>query len=132
MVVSCVALGLGVRCLVGGPLGGGEAGTVAWGFGKYAGVILWCWVVHAGVRVVWPRLGVWGAAGAMVLIAWGVELAQMTDVPRWLSQKHVLLRLVFGEVFSVWDLVAVLVAGVLVVPVDLGLRGLERRAKSES
>jgi len=68
----------------------------------------------------------------MVLIAWGVELAQMTDVPRWLSQKHVLLRLVFGEVFSVWDLVAVLVAGVLVVPVDLGLRGLERRAKSES
>lgn len=89
---------------------------------KYIGVLLWCWVVHACVRCVNPRLSVAAAAWWAVGISWGVELLQITDLPRWLSSKHWFLRQVFGEVFNPLDLVAATVSILLVIPVDRALR----------
>ena len=91
---------------------------------KYGGVLLWCWVVHACVRVVNPRLGILAAAGWTLAIGVGIEVAQLSGVPRWLSGLHWTLRLVFGEVFSVWDVAACVVAAGLVIPIDWMIRRL--------
>lgn len=119
-VIAVVAIGLGLLARA-----SFAPGSFAW---KYVGVVLWCWVVHACVRFVNPRLGVLAAAAWMIGISWAVEFAQITGVPAWLSSKHIILRLVFGEVFSPWDLVAVVVAAVLVLPVDWMVRQIEQRA----
>ncbi|HYD01183.1 MAG TPA: DUF2809 domain-containing protein [Phycisphaerales bacterium] len=96
--------------------------TIFWW--KSLGVMLWCWVVHACVRFVNPRLTVAAAAAWTLGLSWAVELAQLTDLPRWLSSKHWFLRQVFGEVFSPWDLLGAAVAALLVMPVDAALRGM--------
>lgn len=92
-------------------------------------MVLWCWVVHACVRFTSPRLGIVAAAVWMVSVSWAVEFTRITGIPSWLSAKHIVLRLIFGEVFSVWDLVAVVVAGVLVMPVDWAVRRVETSAR---
>jgi hypothetical protein len=48
-----------------------------------------------------------------LVICYGIEVAQLTPVPAYLSEQHVLLRLAFGTTFSAWDLVAYTVGGAL-------------------
>ena len=110
----CTCLGLAARALFKGP-----DYFYLW---KYIGVLLWCWVVHACVRCVNPRLSVAAAAWWAVGISWGVELLQITDLPRRLSSKHWFLRQVFGEVFNPFDLVAATASILLVIPVDRAIR----------
>jgi hypothetical protein len=97
--LACVVAGVLLRTLM--PRTGG-----AWWWWKWPGVVLWCWVVLACVLCIRPRLcalhaGLWALA-----FSWTIELAQLTGVPRWLSAQHIVLRLIFGEVFSVFDLLA--------------------------
>jgi hypothetical protein len=98
--LACVAGGLAVRKLA-------PTGTIVW---QHGALVLWCWVVFACVRFVSPRLSVPRAAAWMLAISVGVELAQLTRWPREISARHPLLRLVFGEVFSAWDLLICVVA----------------------
>jgi hypothetical protein len=88
-----------------------------WGFwSKYSGVGLWSAVVYALVVLVRPRDGVARCAAVALLISWSVEFAQLTPVPGWLSSKHLVLRMIFGEHFSVGDLPAYAV-GVLLAAI---------------
>lgn len=73
---------------------------------KYLGVALWAVAAYCGVRLVRPRLSPLAVAGAALAISWAVELAQITPVPRTVSSWHPFLRLVFGETFSPYDLLA--------------------------
>lgn len=88
-----------------------------WGFwSKYSGVALWSAVVYALVVFVRPRAGVARCAASALLISWAVEFAQLTPGPGWLSSKHPVLRLIFGEHFSLRDLPACAV-GVLLAAI---------------
>ena len=112
----CTALGLTARAILKGP-----GLFLYW---KYIGVLLWCWVVHACVRCVNPRLSVAAAAWWAVSISWAVELLQITPASRWLSSQHWFLRQVFGEVFNPYDLLAATISILLVIPVDIAVRRL--------
>ncbi len=88
-----------------------------WGFwSKYSGVALWSVVVYALVVIVRPRVGVARCALIALMLSWAVEFAQLTPAPAWLSSKHPVLRLIFGEHFSVADLPAY-AAGVLLAAI---------------
>ena len=71
---------------------------------KYLGVVLWCWVVYGVVLFIAPRLRPITAGTWALVFSWTVEFAQLTPVPGYLSRQSVWLRWVFGETFSVWDL----------------------------
>ncbi len=78
---------------------------------KYLGVALWATLAYAVVVLIAPRSRLWRTAAIAWGISWAVEFAQMTPGPAYLSSKHLILRLIFGTTFSVWDLPAY-VAGV--------------------
>ena len=92
--LSFVALGLAARY--------GLSGI----FAKYLGVALWASAVCALVAFVRPRLGATRIAVMALALSWAVEFAQLTSGPAWLSSQHIVLRLIFGTTFSVWDLPA--------------------------
>lgn len=96
MVACLVAIGAGLACRY------GLSGMAA----KYVGVALWSTEVYAIARVVRPFARVSRVAIVTLAVSWGVEFAQLTPVPVWLSSQHVVLRLVFGTTFSVLDLPA--------------------------
>jgi hypothetical protein len=81
-------------------------------FAKYLGVALWASAVSALVAFARPQLASQQVALLALGISWAVELAQLTPGPAWLSSQHLVLRLIFGTTFSVWDLPAY-VLGVL-------------------
>lgn len=87
---------------------------------KYSGVALWALVAYALTVFVRPRARVARCFIAALLISWAVEFAQITPLPGWLSSKHPLLRMIFGEYFSFKDLPAYAV-GVLLGAVMHGL-----------
>jgi hypothetical protein len=92
-----------------------------WGFpSKYSGVALWSVVVYALVVFVRPRAGLARCAAVALFISWSVEFAQLTTVPGWLSSMHPVLRMIFGEHFSLGDLPAY-AAGVLLAAIVHGL-----------
>ncbi len=93
---------------------------------KWTGVLLWVWIVYGLVRVVAPEMPPWRVAAWTIGISWATECFQLTGIPHWMSERSTLLRLAFGEVFSVADLVAVTVSGLLAVPFDVLLRRAER------
>lgn len=73
---------------------------------KYLGVALWATSVYFLLLTIAPRLRPATALALCLLVSWSVEFAQLTDIPRRLSSLHPLLRLIFGEVFHVPDLLA--------------------------
>lgn len=101
-------------CLVAGTLLalGGRYGLSGW-WAKYSGVTLWATCLYLVVLLVKPGLNVRWSMPLTVVLSWGVELAQLTGVPAWLSGKHFMLAWVFGACFSVWDMVAYLVGATL-------------------
>ncbi len=116
--VMWVGLGLWLRS-------GTGSGVMPWAI-KYGGVVLWCWVVHACIRLVSPGMGVLRAAAWTAVLGVGAEAAQASGVSAWLSNQHGLLRLVFGAVFSWWDVAASMAAALAVIPIDAGMRRVER------
>jgi hypothetical protein len=115
-LAAIIAPGLGVRAVFSG----------FWA--KYLGVSLWACAAYALLATLAPRWPLRALALGALAISWGVELAQITPVPRTLSSWHPLLRLIFGEVFSPADLVALLVGVLVAAGADAGLRFLARRA----
>ncbi|MFT3685573.1 MAG: DUF2809 domain-containing protein [Phycisphaerales bacterium] len=111
---ACIAAGLTARTIF--------SNSTQFFWWKYVGVLLWCWVVHACVRFVNPRLSVPAAAAWAIGISYAVECLQLTDASRWLSSKHWFLRQVFGEVFSPYDLIAATLSILLVIPLDIRIR----------
>lgn len=90
--VLTVAVGLGVRALLGG--------SVA----EHAGDALYTVLILALVVLVAPRLRPLTAAGAALAFSWAVELLQLTNVPAELSRHSVVARLVLGSTFNAPDL----------------------------
>lgn len=89
---------------------------------KYLGVALWAVAAYGAITLLFPRARVRSLALAALAVSWAVELAQITPVPRTLSSWHPLLRLIFGEVFSPYDLVALAVGVVFAAAAHLALR----------
>src|SRR5262249_10637780 len=88
-----------------------------WGFwSKYLGVALWSVVVYWLVGFIRPRPRAGRAPAIALIISWAVEFAQITPAPGWLSSKHAVLRMIFGEYFSFKDLPAYAI-GVLLAAV---------------
>lgn len=80
---------------------------------KYSGVALYAVLVYTLVIFMRPRISVGRGMLVALAISWVIEFAQISPVPAWLSSKHWMLRLIFGESFSLGDLPAY-AAGVLV------------------
>jgi len=105
--LSTTAVALALRALltgIRGPRNAAEAASPAGWLSKYAGVTLSATVVYFGARCIAPRLRPATTAGIAAAFCIAVEFLQLTPWPRWLSHRHVLLRLVFGEYFGVGDL----------------------------
>ena len=90
-VVVLVA-GLAVRAYTGGA------------FAKYAGIALYACLVYVIVRLFVPRASPPVVAPIALGLCWAIEFAQLTPVPANLSERSVLLRLVFGTTFNAPDL----------------------------
>lgn len=71
---------------------------------KILGVALWATLVYWLVAFCAPSWRPTRVALLALAISWAVELAQLTPVPAALSARHVVLRMIFGTTFSVWDL----------------------------
>lgn len=99
---------------------------------KYLGVALWAMSVYFLLLVISPRMRPVHALLGCLVISWGVELAQLTDVPRRLSSIHPMLRLVFGEVYNPADLVALAAGGVAGWAAWIALGRIRARKSGES
>jgi hypothetical protein len=88
---------------------------------KYVGVALWASSVYFLVYVIYPRVHPGTAVALTLLASWGVELAQITDIPHRISTAVPILRLVVGETFNPADLVALAVGAVAAWVVGLCL-----------
>ena len=91
-------------------------------FSKYLGDVLYTTLIYVLCFVARPRETIARAAIFATGLSFAVELFQLTPWPAWLSSKHIVLRLIFGTWFSVWDLCAYVVGAALGVAVHLGLR----------
>jgi hypothetical protein len=95
---------------------------------KYLGVALWAcalyWLlrVAAGSAAGRPKVALFALLGG-----WFVEFMQITPIPRWISAKHWLLRVVFGEWFSPYDLPAYAAGVVLGFVADALVAGILTR-----
>lgn len=87
-----VALGLGVRAVVGGEVG------------KCAGDALYTVLVYALVVLAGPRVRPGTAACVASAVSWAVEFLQLSDLPARLARRSVLARLVLGSTFHAPDL----------------------------
>jgi hypothetical protein len=93
LIAAVVAgAGLAVRAFTGGA------------FAKYGGVALYACLVYVIVRLFAHRALPSVVALVALGVCWAVEFAQLTPVPAALSERSVLLRLVFGTTFSLPDL----------------------------
>jgi hypothetical protein len=82
---------------------GARYGLSGW-WAKYLGVGLWSGFVYFLVVLVKPSWCIAYSAAAALIVCWSVEFFQLTPVPAYLSSKHIILRLIWGTTFSVWDL----------------------------
>lgn len=73
---------------------------------KHLGVGLWAVAMYWAVAFVMVRARVGVVAAVALAASWGVELMQLTPVPREVSSWHPVPRLVFGEAFGWRDLVS--------------------------
>lgn len=90
---------------------------------QHLGTLLWAVALHWTIRTLLPRGTVVRVSALTLLIAWTVELLQITPIPRTLSSWHPLLRLVFGSSFDLTDMLALAVG----VAVAAGLDALRIR-----
>jgi len=97
-------IGLGLRAAATLAAGLAARAVLSGWAAKILGVALWATLVAWLVAFVSPSSRPGRAAIVALAISWAVELAQLTPVPAALSARHVLLRLIFGTTFSVWDL----------------------------
>jgi hypothetical protein len=111
-----IASGLGARACL-----SGLAAKVA-GDALYA-VLLYVIVLLLRVDVRPSR-----AFAVAVGVSFGVELAQLTPYPAWLSSKHVLLRLVLGSTFGFVDLAAYAIGAGGALGIHTALRRVAARA----
>jgi hypothetical protein len=95
-------------------------------FSKYIGDVLYTTLIYVLVFVARPRETPLRAALFATGLSFAIELFQLTGWPAWLSSKHIVLRLIFGTWFSVWDLVAYVVGAALGLAIHLGIRALRR------
>ncbi|MBX3407992.1 MAG: DUF2809 domain-containing protein [Phycisphaeraceae bacterium] len=117
---AVIALGLLIRAVL--------AGAPA----KYLGVALWAMSVYFLLLVISPRMRPVHALVWCLVISWGVELAQITGIPRRFSSMHPLLRLVFGEVYNPADLVALAAGSAAGWAVWVALGRIRARKSGES
>lgn len=120
-----IGLGLASRAFLHGP-----AAKIT-GVALYATLIYW--LVRAFVpssdRTEQPQASSLAAPALIALaISWGVEFLQLTPLPARLSAMHPVLRLIFGEVFSVTDLIWYALGVSAGVLIELSLRAATRRA----
>jgi hypothetical protein len=94
---------------------------------KYSGDVLYTTLIYTLVFVARPRETPLRAALFAAGLSFAIELFQLTGWPAWLSSKHILLRLIFGTYFSVWDLCAYLVGAALGLGLHLAIRSLRQR-----
>ncbi len=80
--------------------------------GEVVSTALYATLVQVGLWTVVPRLKISSATWISLLWCWGLELCQLTTIPRDISALHPLLRLIFGTSFDAKDLPAYLL-GVL-------------------
>jgi len=113
------AIGAGVLVVAAG-LGARYGLTGLWA--KYLGVTLWSTCAYVLVVLVKPSIRTGPAATVALAIGWGVEFAQLSPLPAYLSSKHLLLRWIFGADFSAWDLPAYAVGVAIGAGVHLLLR----------
>jgi hypothetical protein len=74
---------------------------------KYAGSALWGAMVYSGLRAIFPRAAVSGAATAAVAIAIFVELSRLYHQPALDAFRATLAgRLLLGRIFSLWNVAA--------------------------
>lgn len=85
---------------------------------QHLGTILWAVALHWAIRTLMPRWPLLRVSALTLLIAWAIELLQITAIPRTLSSWHPLLRLVFGSSFDLRDLVALAVGVGVAAGVD--------------
>ena len=76
---------------------------------KYLGVIFWATMVYTLMLIMNPYFQIRTALVSALVICWSVEFAQITPYPAFLSSKHIILRLIFGMSFSIWDLPSYLI-----------------------
>lgn len=101
-------------------------GLSGW-WAKYLGVGLWAGFVYFLVVLVRPSMRIVYLAGLTLFVCWSVEFFQLTEVPAYLSSKHIILRLIFGTTFSAWDL-PTYAAGIFL---GAGVHGFIRRLTGE-
>ncbi|WP_063768372.1 DUF2809 domain-containing protein [Streptomyces griseus] len=120
--VVVVGAGLALRSVA--------TGSVA----KYGGDALYTLLLVALVVVVAPRVTPRVAAVSALVLSWGVEFLQLSDVPAELSRRSAVARLVLGSTFNPPDLFWYVVGaavGWLVHTVSvrsLSVRGRRRRS----
>lgn len=73
---------------------------------NFIGVALWSTLVYVLVLFIRPRLTPMQAGLTTGIISAVVEFSQLTPVPLYLADKHVLFRLALGSHFDAWDLPA--------------------------
>ena len=115
LVIAAVAfgtLGLGVGIRL-GPM------PPVWA--KYGGVGLWCALVYWLVLFISPRLAAWMAFLAALGIGCGVELLQLSDIPRTLARSIPLSKWILGTTFSAPDFPAYAVGAGLAALLHVGL-----------
>lgn len=83
---------------------------------QHLGTALWAVALYWAIRVVAPGWTVKRLACVTLLIAWSVELLQLTPIPRTLWSWHPAFGLLFGRVFDPAD--------VLMLSVGVGVAGL--------
>jgi len=120
--VVAIGVAVGIR-LAGGSLENSEA------FPQASGTALYASGMYAVVLFVAPRLRAWLAATIAIAICWAIEFAQLTSVPAALSERSLLLRLVFGHSFD-WVDVAWYPVGVVPLALVDALLGRRRRRDS--
>lgn len=76
---------------------------------QHLGTLLWAVAVHWTIRTLMPRLSVLCVSALTLLIAWAIELLQITPISRTLSSWHPLLRLILGSSFDLRDMLALAV-----------------------
>ena len=126
-------IGTVIGLLVSGVLGmESRSGALPAWWAKYAGVALWACALYWLVRTIsgpsWSRSR---AAVVAFIGSWVVEFLQLTAIPHWVSSKHWLLRVMFGDTFSVWDLPAYVVGVGVAFVVDTILAWQPTRRRSE-
>ncbi len=94
-----LAVAVGIRVLAGDGILS-SAGPVA----QHSGTALYAALIYAGAFVAAPRLRPPVAGALAVVFCWAVELFQLTDVPRQLSEQSIVARLVLGARFDPVDL----------------------------